>query len=107
MGGVRPWASVLGGVALELRLMPKGGRDAIDGIAALSGGRVVLKARVRAAPSEGEADDALIRLIAITLGVPPRDVALRAGATSRIKRLIVSGAPATLMEALEKIAAAR
>ena len=38
MGGARPWASVPGGIALELRLTPKGGRDAIDGIAALADG---------------------------------------------------------------------
>jgi len=107
MGGARPWASVPGGIALELRLTPKGGRDAIDGIAALADGRVVLKARVRAAPSEGEANDALIRLVAKTLGVPSRDVALSAGATGRIKRLVISGDPPTLMAALEKIAAAR
>ena len=107
MGGARPWANVPGGIALELRLTPKGGRDAIDGIAALADGRVVLKARVRAAPSEGEANDALIRLVAKTLGVPPRDVALSAGATGRIKQLVISGDPSTLMAALEKIAAAR
>lgn len=107
MGGARPWAIVPGGVALELRLTPKGGRDTIDGIAALADGRVVLKARVRAAPSEGQANDALIRLVAKTLGVPARDVALSAGATGRIKRLVISGDPPTLTAALEKIAAAR
>ena len=107
MGSARPWAIVPGGVALELRLTPKGGRDTIDGIATLADGRVVLKARVRAAPSEGQANDALIRLVAKTLGVPPRDVALSAGATGRIKRLVISGDPPTLTAALEKIAAAR
>jgi uncharacterized protein YggU (UPF0235/DUF167 family) len=107
MGGARPWTSVPGGVALELRLTPKGGRDTIDGIATLADGRVVLKARVRAAPSEGEANDALIRLVAKRLGVPPRDVALSAGATGRIKRLVISGDPPTLTAALEKIAPAR
>jgi hypothetical protein len=34
-------------------------------------------------------------------------VALSAGATGRIKRLVISGDPPTLMAALEKIAAAR
>ena len=51
----------------------------------------MLKARVRAAPSEGEANAALIRLIAKALGVPPRDVMLAAGATARIKRLAIVG----------------
>ena len=52
-----------------VRLTPKGGRDAIDGIERLADGSVVLKARVRAAPSEGEANAALMRLIAKAVGV--------------------------------------
>lgn len=102
-----PWAAVSGGVALAVRLTPKGGRDAIDGVEQLADGRAVLKARVRAAPSEGEANEALVRLIAKTLGVPPRDVTLAAGATSRVKRLTITGDPPTLIDKLEKIAAAR
>jgi uncharacterized protein YggU (UPF0235/DUF167 family) len=103
----RPWSAVAGGIALSVRLTPKGGRDAIDGIEVLSDGRPVLKARVRAAPSEGEANDALCRLIAKAVGVPPRDVSLAAGATARIKRLTIAGDGPTLIAALEKIAAKR
>ena len=103
----KPWAAAAGGIALAVRLTPKGGRDAIDGIEQMADGRAVLKARVAAPPSEGEANDALIRLIAKALGVPPRDVALAAGATARVKRLTVAGDPASLIAALEKIAAAR
>jgi uncharacterized protein YggU (UPF0235/DUF167 family) len=99
----RPWALVAGGVTLTVRLTPKGGRDAIDGVETLSDGRAVLKARVRAAPSEGEANDALRRLIAKSVGVPPRDVALVAGAAARIKRLVISGDGPTLIAALEKL----
>jgi uncharacterized protein len=107
MTDARPWAAVPGGLALAVKLTPKGGRDAIDGIEQLADGRRVLKARVRAAPSEGEANDALCRLIAKSVGVPPRDVALSAGATARIKRLTVSGDGPTLAAALEKIVAPR
>ncbi len=107
MGGARPWSVLAGGVALAVRLTPKGGRDAIDGIELLADGRSVLKARVRAAPSEGEANAALVRLLAKAIGVPPRDVALAAGATARIKRLTISGDPPTLIAALEKIVAPR
>jgi uncharacterized protein len=94
-----------GGVALAVRLTPKGGRDAIDGIAQLADGRSVLKVRVRAAPREGEANAALVRLIAKAAGVPPRDVALTAGATARIKQLAVAGDPPSLIAALEKTSA--
>jgi uncharacterized protein YggU (UPF0235/DUF167 family) len=105
VAAVRPWSAVAGGVALAVRLTPKGGRDAIDGVELLADGRSVLKARVRAAPSEGEANTALLRLIAKAVGVPPRDVTLAAGATARIKRLMIAGEPPTLIAALEKIAA--
>ncbi len=87
-----------------MRLTPKGGRDAIDGIEQLADGRNVLKVRVRAAPSEGAANEALIRLIAKAMGVPPRAVSLAAGATSRVKRLAISGDGPTLVAALERIA---
>jgi hypothetical protein len=99
----RPWSAIAGGIALAVRLTPKGGRDAIDGIETLADGRAVLKARVRAAPSEGEANDALCRLIAKGTSVPPRDVTLVAGATARVKRLAISGDPPTLIAALEKL----
>jgi len=100
-----PWSTVGGGLSLTVRLTPKGGRDAIDGVEVLSDGRPVLKARVRAAPSEGEANTALCRMVAKALGVPPRDVALTAGATARIKRLTITGDCPTLIAALEKICA--
>jgi uncharacterized protein (TIGR00251 family) len=99
----RPWAVHVDGVVLTVRLTPRGGRDAIDGIEVLSDGRCVLKARVRAPASEGEANAELIRLIARALGVAPRNVALAAGATARIKRLTVAGEGAAIVATLEKI----
>jgi hypothetical protein len=103
----KPWAAAAGGITLAVRLTPKGGRDAIDGIEQMADGRAVLKARVAAPPSEGEANDALIQLLAKALGVPRRDVVLAAGPTARVKRLTVAGDPARLIAALEKVLAAR
>jgi uncharacterized protein YggU (UPF0235/DUF167 family) len=97
-----PWAVTPGGLALTLRLTPKGGRDAIEGVQRLADGRAVLKARVRTAASEGAANAALIRLVAATLGVAPSRVTLTAGASARIKRLAVEGHGPTLIETLEK-----
>jgi uncharacterized protein len=99
----RPWAVQVDGVVLTVRLTPRGGRDAIDGIEVLSDGRCVLKVRVRAPASEGEANAELIRLIARALDVAPRNVALAAGATARIKRLTVAGEGAAIVATLEKI----
>jgi uncharacterized protein (TIGR00251 family) len=79
------------GIVVSVRLTPKGGRDAIDGVEHLADGREVLKARVRAAPSEGEANAALLALVAKTVGVAPRQVSLAAGATARLKRVRIEG----------------
>ena len=103
----RPWTAVAGGVAIAIRLTPKGGRDAIDGVEQLSDGRSVLKARVRAPASDGEANTALLILLARALGVASRNVTLTAGATARIKRVTIAGDGPTLVAALEKIAAVR
>jgi uncharacterized protein (TIGR00251 family) len=102
-----PWAVVADGIVLTVRLTPRGGRDAIDGVARLADGRAVLRARVRAAASEGEANAALVGLLAKSLGVPPRNVALTAGAGGRLKTLRISGHGPTLIAALEKSAATR
>lgn len=106
MADFAPWQVLADGLALTVRLTPKGGRDAIDGIEQMADGRSVLKVRVRAAPSDGEANDALVRLLAKSLGVAPRQVTLVAGATARIKRLEVAGAGPALAAALAGIVGA-
>jgi uncharacterized protein len=60
--------------------------------------------RVCAAPSQGEANAALGRLIAKAVGVPPSRVAIVGGAASRIKRVRIVGDGATLAATLGKIA---
>jgi len=101
----RPWTVQADGVVLTVRLTPRGGRDAIDGIEVLADGRCVLKARVRVPASEGEANAALIRLVARAIGVAPRAVTLVAGDTARIKRLHIGGEAHALAAMLEKLLA--
>lgn len=85
------WRETGDGLALSIRLTPRGGRDALEGLEALADGRSVIKARVRAAPTEGEANAALIALVAKSLEVPRSRVCIAAGATARIKTVGVSG----------------
>ena len=101
--GARPWRTAGDGLVLTVRLTPKAGRDSVEGIERTADGHPVLRVRVRAAPREGEANDALVRLIAKMLGVPARAVSLIAGQTSRIKRLKIDGPAIALAAALEKI----
>jgi uncharacterized protein (TIGR00251 family) len=91
------------GIFVSVRLTPKGGREAIDGIERLSDGRAVLLARVRAAPTGGKANVALVRLLARTLDVAPRQVDLVAGAATRVKRIKIVGDRVALVRALERI----
>jgi uncharacterized protein len=98
-----PWTATTGGVVVDLRLTPRGSRDAIDGIEPRADGRAVVKARVRAAPADGEANAALCRLIAVTVGVAPRQVSITAGATSRIKRVRIQGDAAAIVAALRRL----
>jgi uncharacterized protein len=100
---VRPWTATADSLIVTVRLTPKGGRDALDGIEVLADGRPVVKARVRAAPHEGAANAALLRLIADALDVAPRDVSVVAGATARIKRIKVAGNGAALGAALDRL----
>jgi len=104
---VTAWRAAPSGVAVTVRLTPKGGRDSIDGAETMSDGRDVLKARVRAAPHEGAANEALVTLLAKALGIPPRNVEIVSGTTSRIKRMHVVGDAAALTAKLEKILGAR
>jgi uncharacterized protein (TIGR00251 family) len=104
---VGAWIAAPDGLIVVVRLTPKGGRDSVDGLETLADGSTVLQARVRAAPHEGAANDALCRLLAKAMGVPPGRVEIVGGATSRIKRVKIVGEARTLTSALEKIAAAR
>ena len=94
------WSAAPDGLTLRVRVTPRGGRDALDSVEALSDGRQVLRVRVRAAPEDGAANEAVCRLVAKALGRPASAVSLRAGATARVKTLFVSGDPAALSAAL-------
>ena len=92
-----PWRRTKEGVVVSCRLTPKGGRDAIDGVAQLADGSSVLAARVRTAPQGGEANQALCVLLAKRLDVPASGARIVAGSKSRLKQVAVSGDPATLI----------
>jgi uncharacterized protein (TIGR00251 family) len=72
-------------VSFQVRLTPKGGRNAIEGWAEGPDGKRYLKARVAAPPEDGKANEALVRLIAEALAVAKTRVRIVSGATSRAK----------------------
>ena len=101
-----PWRAASGAVLLSLRLTPKSSRDALEGIETLSDGRRVLKARVRAAPEDGKANLALLRLLADQLDCPIRALSLTSGATGRTKVIRIEGEPERVIARLAALAGA-
>ncbi|AWM85641.1 DUF167 family protein [Microvirga sp. 17 mud 1-3] len=85
-----------GGIEIRVRATPRGGRDAVEGIEALADGSRVLKVRVRVAPEDGAANEAVRRLLAKALGVPASAVTLATGATARLKTFFIEGDAAAL-----------
>jgi len=74
-----------------VRLTPSGGADRIDGRTHDDQGDY-LKARVRAAPENNEANRALEALIAKAFGVAKGKVTVSRGQTARMKLLDIDGA---------------
>jgi uncharacterized protein YggU (UPF0235/DUF167 family) len=85
---------------LKVRLTPKSSRDEIAGIEAF-GSEAVLKAGVRALPEDGRANDALAKLIARWLKLPPSSVSVAQGGKSRLKQILIAGDPDTLAHLIE------
>jgi len=102
-----PWRYSTQGISVALRVTPRGGRDDIDGLETLADGRIVLKVRVRAIAEGGEANRAVIELLAKVLGVPKAKVRIQSGMTSRLKQVAVDGDPARLGDVLRKLTAAK
>ena len=99
-----PWHQGDDGLRLVVRLTPKSSRDRIEGAEIAADGRAFIKVRVRAVPEAGQANAALLRLLAKNLDLPASRLSLAAGATQRLKILQISGDPADLQDRLSALA---
>ncbi len=75
---------------LAVKLTPGAASDRIDGWDVDADDRAFLKVRVRARPVEGEANKALLLLLAKSLGVPKSAVTLARGGQSRLKMVEIA-----------------
>lgn len=97
----RPWVLSAAGIVLAVRATPCAKQSAIEGIWRDADGKTWFAVRVASPPSEGAANEALIRLLSTTLSVKRRDITLTSGAQSRLKRFVINGDPNALAMALE------
>jgi uncharacterized protein (TIGR00251 family) len=88
-------AADVGGVTIDVLVQPRASRAKIGPV---HDGRI--KVSVTAPPVDGEANAAVIELLAKQLGVPKSAVEVIAGASSRRKRVRIAGTTIAAIEAL-------
>ena len=81
-----------GGVLIPLRAKPRAGKNAVEGVR-----DGVLLVSVRAAPTDGEANAAVVATIAEVLGCAKSNVRLVRGQKSRDKAVLVQGLDAAII----------
>jgi len=94
---VSDWLRVAadGRITLTLHIQPGAKKTEVAGLHGEA-----LKIRLAAPPVDGKANEALLRFVAETLGLPKSAVSLKSGQTSRRKVLEISGATAAIVARL-------
>lgn len=75
------------GLQIRVKVIPRAKKNEISGV--MDDGS--LKVRLAAPPVDGRANQALIKLLAETLGVPPSNISIISGERGRIKRIFIDG----------------
>jgi uncharacterized protein (TIGR00251 family) len=87
-----------GGVRIAVQVQPRASRTELAGLHGEA-----LKIRLAAPPVDGAANEALIRFLAETLGVPRAAVMISSGQSGRRKSVTVSGLGLTEVARLLKV----
>jgi uncharacterized protein (TIGR00251 family) len=82
------------GVRIDIRVMPRAPRTAIEGV---RDGRLIV--RVTAPPVDDAANDAVVAAVASALDVPRRAIRIVSGGSSRNKTLEIAGVDAEAVRA--------
>lgn len=85
---------------IAVRVTPRSSKPGIGGWRVGAEGREELEVRVAASPTDGEANAAVLKLLAKELRIPKSSVEIVAGETSRYKRISV---PLDLDEVRERL----
>jgi uncharacterized protein (TIGR00251 family) len=74
---------------LPIRVTPRSSKPGIGGWRTGADGRDELEVRVAEAPTDGAANDAVVKLLAKALGISRAELKIVSGAASRHKRLAI------------------
>jgi uncharacterized protein len=72
---------------IAIRVTPRSSKSGIGGWRVGANGREELEVRVAEAPTDGAANDAVVKLLAKALGISRSEVSIISGHTSRHKRV--------------------
>jgi uncharacterized protein len=81
---------------IAIRVTPRSSKPGVGGWRKDADGREELEVRVSAAPTDGEANAAVVKLLARELGVPKGSIKIVGGETSRHKRVALAVEEAAL-----------
>jgi uncharacterized protein (TIGR00251 family) len=90
------------GVLVSVRVTARAQRDEVVGVCVWGEGAAALSVRVRAAPAEGKANEAVVAAISAAFGVPKSSVRIKSGGGGRNKVLLVAGDPDRLQAIFTK-----
>jgi uncharacterized protein (TIGR00251 family) len=96
-----PLTATAEGVVVTIRVTPRARREGVDGATEIAGPRgpkTALAVRVAAPPADGAANAAVLRLLSRAWDVPQSTLTLVSGASGRLKRVLVRGDAATLLQ---------
>jgi len=86
-----PLTPIRGGLRVAIRLSPRAKSDRLIRVSVAPEGGHVIKAAVTAAAQKGQANEALLHLLARVWSLPPRDLSIIADARSRNKFVRIAG----------------
>ena len=78
---------------LAIRVTPRAAKPGIGGWRAAADGREELEVRVAEPPTDGAANDAVVKLVAKALGISRSEVSIISGHASRHKRVAMPFEP--------------
>ena len=96
-----PFCERAGALHVTVHVTPKASRTRIAGLRIDAKGETALKIAVTAAPDQGKANAAVLRLLAREWDLPKRQIAIIQGKKNRRKLLRLSDASTALAQRLE------